>query len=286
MPIYTLPRHKLCQIAALLLLSAGLALQNDAAAAEPVAALSAKPGFRVGTISVASPETRALIDRWLAEVFRDTGYTPVLELYPGRRLMIELNLGMIDADLGRRVDLSRGFTNIIRLDEPFISVCSVMLTLQKPREQFAELHNKSLMIGTLGGTPDTQSELLNSWPRATIVEFRDMQQAVNLLLHRRVDFVTIPHTHLDMLRALSPLPLDIFKVYPPQGAHMHLNSKHQNLQQALEAGVRRAAPLVSQLNCQPQAYAPIMAYSNEAPGATVAAEPAVSGAEIINSDPE
>lgn len=260
MPISTLPIHKLCRIAALLL-SAGLALQSHAAAPEPAATPPAKPGFRVGTISVASPESRDLIDRWLAEVFRDTGYTPVLELYPGRRLMIELNLGMIDADLGRRVDLSRGFSNIVRLEEPFISVCSVMLALQKPPEQLAQLHQKSLMIGTLGGTPDTQAELINSWPQATIVEFRDMQQAVNLLLHRRVDFVTIPHTHLEMFRALSALPLDIFKVYPPQGAHMHINSKHQSLQPVLEAGVRRAAPLVSQLNCQPQAYAPILPYA-------------------------
>lgn len=221
------------------------------------------PVFRVGTISMASPQAQLLTEQWLAVVFEGLPFTPELELFPGRRLMIELNLGLIDADLGRRVDLSRGFSNVIRLNEPFIRVCTVMMSLADAGGDPQVLQNKNILIATFGGTPATQSELINNWPLATIVEFKTMEQAVNLLLHRRVDFVGIPHTHVKTIQQLSALPLNVYKVYPPRGANMHINSKHAALIPQLEAGMRRAAPIVDSLNCRPEQFSPITPYTDD-----------------------
>jgi len=217
--------------------------------AEPAFAEKKGREFVVGTFSfvkeIKGPNRVALlVERALSEY----GYQMRLEYMPGKRLMAQLNTGVIDADLIRAIDLSRGFENIVRVEEPINRVCGLIYRLEE-RDQLALSDAESpVSVGVYSGAPGVASTLLRMFPPVELVYFKSLAQGIKMLMHERIDFLVIPDVQAPALITGTDKPLRLASVFKFGDSYMHVHRRHDELAVRLAASIKllkRRFPLPS-----------------------------------------
>jgi len=214
------------------ILLAGCLLAPMLAAEEPEL-----KSFVVGTFTFAKGEgkqgdVQQLVMRALAQ----QGYRMDLQYFPGRRLVAQLNTGLIDADLGRSLNMAQAFENVVRVDEPLFRPCALLYRLQSdlPMDMGA-----SVKVGALAGGPEGLSMLREHWPNADPVPFKNFKQAAAMLMAGRIDLVALPEMMMNRFTAEMAWPLALQDSFYLKPVYMHVHKRHHELAERLAATIKR-----------------------------------------------
>jgi len=210
--------------------------------------------FVVGTFSfvkdIKGPNRVALL---VGRALSEYGYQMRLEYMPGKRLMAQLNTGAIDADLVRAIDLSRGFENIVRVEEPISRVCGLIYRL-KERDQLALSDAESpASLGVYAGAPGVASTLLRKFPSVELVSFKTLAQGVKMLMHERIDFLVIPDVQAPALITGTDKPLSLASVFKLGDSYLHVHKRHDELAVRLAASIKLLKRRFPLPGCAPEA---------------------------------
>lgn len=193
--------------------------------------------FVVGAFSLASNTkgpryAQGLIGKALAE----HGYALELRFFPGKRSIAQLNSGLIDGDMLRLQDLSKGFEGIIRVDEPLTYACVLFYRL---KSYAAPKASESVRIGVISGAAAGDTAVLNRWPSAELVGYESLKQAAQLLMSERIDMLAVAASQRSQLLAAvrrSVVLQDVLKLMP---THMHVHRSHEQLAKSLAVSIKR-----------------------------------------------
>ncbi|BFM18342.1 hypothetical protein R50073_45250 [Maricurvus nonylphenolicus] len=213
--------------------------------------------LRIGsTINLEGSNQEAQVRLWLEHVFTELGYDMQLEFVPGRRMIIELNRGIMDVDLVRTVDISRGFDNILRVEYPWINSCILAIGLRGQQQAYADAtaQGKEQTVGVITGSPGFLSLIARQWPAAKITEYKSDRQAALMLQHQRVDFVVAPHVNWGGLRKASARPLDVYDVVTEMQGYMHIHKSHAELIPDLIASMKKNAAESAAFSCTTERF--------------------------------
>ncbi|MGH1372387.1 MAG: hypothetical protein ACRBBW_10150 [Cellvibrionaceae bacterium] len=169
-------------------------------------------------------ETKALV----RQALRVHGYDMQLEFYPGKRLIAQLNNGRLDGDLFRAVNLSRGFENIVRIEEPLGQACLLFYQLGERSSDFSDA-TLSIGFGIAHGAPAIQALLTSNYPNSTLEYFKKLSNGVDMLEHDRIDVLVITSEEYVKMHRLSRKKIVLTGGEPLGPMYIHLNAKHRQL---------------------------------------------------------
>lgn len=204
--------------------------------------------FHMGTFSFvegldAIGPTIDLLDRAL-ELH---GFDMQMDYFPGKRLMAQLNNGLVDGDLYRSANLSRGFENVVRVDEPLGQVCSLFFSLHERAD--IDPQELGARIGIYSGIPAVEASVRRRWPSIELVFFKHLSQGAQMLLHHRIELVAVHTGQEEALKHLvdKPVVLDSGIVIAP--GYTHLHRRHASLAKELAVTIHNLKRQASLLAC-------------------------------------
>jgi len=218
-------------------------------AAINMAAASTKE-LRIGTFDFARDVTGIKkATKLINEAMLIHGYRMRLEYFPGKRLMAQLNSGLLDGDLLRSVNLSRGFSNVVRVEEPILQPCGLFFQLAQ-RESLGV--TGPFRLGIYDGIPEAIAQISRLYPEAKFVYFKKMRQGIDMLEHRRIDLITVPFGQEARFHRLSHLPVTLAEGISLTPGYMHLHRRHSQLALELVPTLKALKQKASLDDCTPE----------------------------------
>jgi len=169
--------------------------------------------------------SRSLMTKALAE----HGYQLQVNYYPGRRLMAQLNSGVIDGDMGRAFNMSQSFDNIVRVEEPLQHHCARLYQLKSRLMLEPSGDNQPIRVGVYGGAPGGTAALLARWPNARVVAYDNLKQGALMLSNERIDLLAIGTMQAPLLQQYSERPLAVVDTFALPPTYMHVHKNHKQL---------------------------------------------------------
>ncbi len=172
------------------------------------------------------------------QALRLHGYDIELGFYPGKRLITELNGGRLDGDLFRTVNLSRGFDNIVRIEEPLTNHCALFYQLEgRP----IDLSNPTLSarFGMGHGTPAIQTSVASAYPRAGLEFFKKLSHGIDMLEHERIDLLVVISGQEPLMHRMSRKKVVLAGGAPLSPIYIHLHARHRQLALDLAPTLKR-----------------------------------------------
>jgi ABC-type amino acid transport substrate-binding protein len=196
-------------------------------AALSMAAGASTKELRIGTFDFARDHSGIdTAKRLISEALLEHGYQMRIEYFPGKRLMAQLNSGFLDGDLLRSANLSRGFSNIVRVEESILQPCGLFFRLEP---QQSEGSDRPRRVGIYDGVPEAMAQVSRRYPEAKLVLFKKLQQGVNMLEHRRIDLITVPFGYEKSFHKLLHVPVILTEGILFSPAYLHLHRRHHQL---------------------------------------------------------
>lgn len=194
--------------------------------------------FVVGTFAFAKGvKQQVYVPQLVMQALAQQGYRMDLQYFPGRRLIAQLNTGVIDADLGRSLNMALVFENVVRVEEPLLRPCALLYRLQSHAPVDVKALGESIQIGALSGAPEGRSLLLERWPRAELVPFESFKQVAAMLMAGRIDLVALPGIMMSRFMAQMDRPLALQDSFYLQPVYMHVHKRHHELALRLAASI-------------------------------------------------
>lgn len=196
-----------------------------------VHAATLKP-FVVGAVNYVNPDAHSY-ERWLlAEALLLHGYEIEVRYFPGKRLMVELNNGNLDADMSRTLDLSRGFSQIVQVEAPLIQACAWIYQLSQ-----GPTPSGGGRFGLFRGAPGGHALAAQIMPDVELVFFSSLNQAAKMLAGERIDYIGLVSWQVEPFEALMTRPIKPYLqlVLPFSFAHFH--RRHAKLAQEIRATI-------------------------------------------------
>lgn len=194
--------------------------------------------LNIGTFSFLAEVDTGFAIPLIEQALAEHGYRIELQYLPGKRVMAELNNGVLDGDLIRSIDLSRGFQNVVRVDEPIIHACGLLYRLEQTPVRLSNLSLRP-QVGIYAGSAGAVMRLLQRWPNAAPVTYDSLKQGVKMLEHQRLEYVAIPDLQEVLLKQMVDSPIVLEDVFELEPAYMHLHKRHQTLAEGLAITLRR-----------------------------------------------
>jgi hypothetical protein len=185
------------------------------------------------------------LEGWINAIVLELGYRPEWRFLPGRRLVVELARGNVDADFAREVDLRKESPDILRVSVPYMNYCLVLLGPAPAESAVAPV------IAINGGAPAIRRQMAERWPQARPIEYTTMDQALRLLAAGRANYLLLPHSAVSAVMTAAWQPLFIYAVQPPRPIYMHVHRRWQGLVPALEQQFRARVHELAPLSCVP-----------------------------------
>jgi len=196
--------------------------------------------FSVGTFAFAKGEGKqGYVPQLVKKALAQQGYSMGLQYFPGRRLIAQLNTGLIDADLGRSLNMAKAFENVVRVEEPLFRPCALLYRLQSHTLADVKGLEASTKIGALAGGPEGRSILREHWPRADLVPFKSFKQAAAMLMAGRIDLVALPGIMISRFMAEVGRPVALQDSFYLGPVYMHVHKRHAELAVRLSATIKR-----------------------------------------------
>ena len=220
------------------LVSSSVIAVGNSVARETATALDVRQEFVVGTFAFARREKPSYVGLLVEKALAEYGYQLRIKHFPGKRLMAQLNTGDIDGDLGRTLNLTRAFENIVRVEEPLFRPCALLYRLASRPPLDINNVVSELRIGTISGGPGGNSLLTDRWPTADLVTFKSFQQAGQLLMNDRIDLVALPAAQRSVFLDTLERPVVLQGVFHLQPVYMHVHKRHDELAVRLAASIK------------------------------------------------
>lgn len=185
--------------------------------------------LQIGTLDfVSHTEGIAAVETMIREAFSLHGYTMDLGYYPGKRIIAQLNNGLLDGDLFRTINLARGFENVVRVDEPLINSCGLFLKISGRSVDLTNLDHATRM-GLHHGAPGALYLLRTKYPHVEFTFFKKLGQGVEMLEHDRIDLLVILSGQEPYVKRVQRKSLDLVGGIVLSPFYLHLHSRHRQL---------------------------------------------------------
>lgn len=240
------------RLAALLML-----VSLGAFAQEPPKAL------RIGTVDFVSQlEGIPAVEAMIREAFSIHGYRMDLSFYPGKRIIAQLNNGLLDGDLFRTINLARGFENVVRVDEPLVGSCGLFLKVSEKPVDLSNL-SQATRMGIIHGAPGISAMLRDKYPHAKLTFFKKLEQGVDMLEHDRLDLLVIISGQESYVKRVQRKKLVLAGGVVFSPFYIHLHSRHKQLALDLAPTLRRLKQDVEMTLCDQEILTQRLANINE-----------------------
>ncbi len=196
-----------------------------------VEASTLKP-FIIGAVNYVDPNAQSY-ERWLlTEALLRHGYELDVRYFPGKRLMVELNNGNLDADMSRTLDLSRGFSQVVQVATPLGQRCAWIYQLRDVADP-----SDGGKIGLYRGTPGGHAVAAKVMPNAELVFFSSLNQAAKMLAGERIDYIGLVSWQVEPFKVLMDRPIEprLQLVLPFSFTHFH--RRHEQLAKEIKTTI-------------------------------------------------
>lgn len=170
------------------------------------------------------------------QALKDNGYQMQLSFYPGKRLIAQLNNGIIDGDLYRSAAFGKKFDAIVRVEEPLIQSCALFFRLKDHANQGLEKHNR---LGLYAGAPGPTEKVLERWPKAKAVFFSTLKQGTALLQNQRIEALAVPHMQEQEFLKIAIRPVVLVDAFAIEPSYLYLHARHRALADNLAITLRK-----------------------------------------------
>lgn len=140
---------------------------------------------------------------------------------PFKRILFEMNSGVIDGNALRSRAIENEAKNIVRVPESLFFFSLFKMSKSKiDRKESNKGKHVAVVLGDKAATAEAHA--------AQLADARDIEHLVKLIDNDRVDFGIVSASNVQNLIALSK-NLHIEKVGKPRHLYMYLNEKHRHL---------------------------------------------------------
>ena len=122
--------------------------------------------------------------RWLEHSLKALGYHIELNYLPGKRLLQQVNQGLMDGDLSRVPEAVVGFEHLVQVPTPFIRTCY-------RGYGFQSLSGSVQRVGSIRGAVMIEDIARERWGD-TFTPLNSFEQGVRLLVAGRIDLMLLP----------------------------------------------------------------------------------------------
>lgn len=152
--------------------------------AESETVLQTKP-LRLGLPSGAKTGSKEHLHyRWLVHSLKVLGYHIELDYLPGKRLLQQVDQGLMDGDLSRVPEAVVGFEHLVQVPTPFIRTCY-------RGYGFQPLSGHVQRVGSIRGAVMIEGIARERWGE-TFTPLNSFEQGVRLLVAGRIDLMLLP----------------------------------------------------------------------------------------------
>jgi polar amino acid transport system substrate-binding protein len=176
---------------------------------------------------LSNPEQTGMLDRLMKEVFRRIGRHVEIVFTPTERSLVDVNAGLLDAELNRIAGMEKSFPNLVQVPEPNMTMHFVAFA-KKPCPIGGWNSLKNLHIGIVRGWKILEDNT-QGFPHVILVPTET--ELFTMLEKDRIDVALY-----DKLTGYEQLGLrgftDIRHLEPPLASRdmfLYLNQKHKDL---------------------------------------------------------
>jgi polar amino acid transport system substrate-binding protein len=195
--------------------------------------------FRISTSYksfLSNPEQTGMLDRLMKEAFRRIGLRAEIVFVPTERSLVDVNAGLLDAELNRIEGMEKSFPNLVRVPEPNMTMHFVAFA-KKPYSINGWKSIEPLQIGMVRGWKILEKNT-QGFPHVTLVPTET--ELFTMLYKDRIDvalYAKLTGYEQLGLRGFT----DIRHLEPPLASRpmfLYLNRKHADLAGPLADALR------------------------------------------------
>ena len=171
------------------------------------------------------------------------GFDLKMVFLPGKRALRNVELGLIDAELGRGKGTTAISKHLFESNFPFTSICLRRVY------RAGDLVAAPKTVGFQTGAQMIEAMLRKRWPQAKPVPYLSFEQSVKMLASTRVDMVLLPHIGEDHIRKLNIIEFDIEPLFELP-LHFIVGDHYRHLLPEFEATAKQLLPQYPGVSCQ------------------------------------
>lgn len=181
--------------------------------------------------------------RFFKELMARHGFELQMVFLPGKRALRNVELGIIDAELGRARGTTAISEHLYESSFPFSSIC--LRRVYRRGDRVAEPKT----IGFQIGAHTIEAMLRSRWPEAQAVPYLSFKQAAKILASERVDMLLLPHVGENYIQGLSIIEFDIEPLLE-MPLHFIVGDRYRHLLPEFEQTAQQLASQYPGLRCQ------------------------------------
>ncbi len=184
---------------------------------------------------------------WLHAALKQEGYRPKIHWLPGRRILNQVNNGILDGDLLRaEMVVKNNFPSLIKVNTRFGRACYAGYGYQKKQIR----QDRKLHIGSFEGLLHVRWLAQKHWYNSQLTMIKDPASAVKMLAHERLDFMLLPPGAVPPLEQVFQTKLVQLTPHIVQfDTYMFLNPRHRALAKKLAVALKETKPAGIDLSC-------------------------------------
>ena len=176
---------------------------------------------------------------WLAEALGQLGYRIEVVWLPNKRLLKQLDGGMLDGDFARHSDVSARFSNLVAVPEPFAHLC--YMGFKWPERPLPAADKR--VVGTFFDWHYAEEAAKVYWPDAEHFSIRNMGSAVKMLRTTHLDLLFIPSLKAAFIEQQTGIKLEpATEVISEFDTYVHLHKSYRRLADQLAEQLRATRP--------------------------------------------
>jgi len=176
---------------------------------------------------------------WLSQSLGALGYRIQVVLLPNKRLIAQLNDGMLDGDFARLLGGSKTSRNQVSVPEPFAHLC--YMGYKWPGRALPT--RERLVIGTFYDWDYAVKTAKEFWPESEHFLIQDMASPVHMLRSGRVDLLFMPSVKAAFFEREMGIKLEpATEVIRKIDTYVQLHKRHQHLTKKLAEQLRYTRP--------------------------------------------
>jgi len=188
---------------------------------------------------------------WLEAALKREGYRPQIHWLPGRRILSQVNNGLLDGDLLRaEAVVKANFPNLVQVPTRFGRACYAGYGYA-PRDSNKIIRkDMPLQIGNLEGLLHVKEEAQKHFSNSSFSVISDTKTALKLLAAGRLDLMLLPPQPISRFELIFATKLVRLTAHEIQfDAYMYLNPRHRELAEKLAVSLEATKPDAINLDC-------------------------------------
>ena len=178
--------------------------------------------------------------QWLERALHRLGYRLKDTPLPSKRILRELNMGLIDGDFAKAPETVADLDHIVRVDYPFFTACFAAFGFDN-QQSYPPASNPRIV--QVKEWPYTEKPAAKYWENATLLSPLHFPQVLPMLKAKRADLVIMPMSIHQTL--LNEDASKLVQQSPPLimvNTFIHLHESHRELALALKQALADTKP--------------------------------------------